>query len=143
MNHNEFFKIIGIIIFCFFIIYLIIKMFKLQKNMVEGLISGDTNTTNTTDAISGEGGTSASYGATIKAQVIKLQDKLLISKYRKDYEQIIVNLDDYLGYLMIEQTLNMKMNDVKTNIENLNALNILKNAKDSLNTTMAFLDKQQ
>jgi hypothetical protein len=143
MNHNEFFKIIGIIIFCFFIIYLIIKMFKLQKNMVEGLISGDTNTINTTDAISGEGGTSASYGATIKAQVIKLQDKLLISKYRKDYEQIIVNLDDYLGYLMIEQTLNMKMNDVKTNIENLNALNILKNAKDSLNTTMAFLDKQQ
>ena len=44
---------------------------------------------------------------------------------------------------MIQQTLNMNLNgDVKTNIENFNNLNILKNARDSLNATMAFLDKQ-
>lgn len=149
---QDFFKMIGIIIVCCFIIYLIIKMFKLQKNMVEGLISGSTtsdsnsNSTTTTND-SGIAGFANSYSAAIKAKTIKLQDELLVSKYLKDYEQVIINLDDYLGYLMIKQTLNLNTNintnitDVKDNISSLNTLNILKNARDSLNDTMIFLDK--
>ena len=44
---------------------------------------------------------------------------------------------------MIKQTLNMKLDgDMKSNIEAINNLNILKNAKESLNATMTFLDKQ-
>jgi hypothetical protein len=44
---------------------------------------------------------------------------------------------------MIKQTLNVKLDgDMKTNIEIINNLNILKTAKDSLNSTMTFLDKQ-
>ena len=68
---------------------------------------------------------------------------MLVAKYRKDYESAIINLDDYIGYLMIKQSLNMKLDgDIKANIEGLNNLSILKTAKDSLNTTMTFLDKQ-
>ena len=45
--------------------------------------------------------------------------------------------------MMIKQTLNMKLDgDMKSNIEAINNLNILKNSKDSLNATMTFLDKQ-
>ena len=140
MTQHEFFKIIGIIIVSFFIIYLTTKMFQLQYNIVEGL-------TNSTDYIStstnGEAGNSASYADSIKSHVVKLQDELLVSKYRKDYENIIINLDDYIGYLMIKQTLNIKpTNDIKTIIENINNLNSLKNSKDSLNIAMTFLDKQ-
>ena len=117
-------------------------MFQLQTNLVEGLTNGsDTNSSATPS--SGEAATSASYASSIKAQVVKLQDELLVAKYRKDYESVLINLDDYVGYLMIQQTLNMKLNgDIKTNIENFNNLNVLKNARDSLNATMAFLDKQ-
>ena len=44
---------------------------------------------------------------------------------------------------MIKQALNIKLNgDVKANIEMMNSLNTLKISKESLNTTMAFLDKQ-
>jgi hypothetical protein len=44
---------------------------------------------------------------------------------------------------MIKQTLNMKLDgNMKSNIEAVNNLNILKNAKESLNATMTFLDKQ-
>ena len=32
--------------------------------------------------------------------------------------------------------------DVKSNLDSINALNILKNSKESLNATMTFLDKQ-
>jgi hypothetical protein len=143
MKQDEFFKIIGIIIVCFFIIYMALKMFQLQTKVIEGLTNPDGTISSSTTPSSGEAGTSASYAAAIKAQVVKLQDELLISKYRKDYETSIINLDDYLGFMMIKQTLNMKLDgDKKSNMEAINNLNILKNAKDSLNATMTFLDKQ-
>jgi hypothetical protein len=141
MKQDEFFKIIGIIIVCFFIIYMAIKMLQLQTKVIEGLTNSDGTVTTTPS--SGEAGTASSYAAAIKAQVVKLQDELLIAKYRKDYEAVIINLDDYIGYLMIKQSLNIKLNaDTKSNIEVINNLNILKSSKDSLNATMAFLDKQ-
>jgi hypothetical protein len=145
MKQEELFKIIGIIIVCFFIIYMVVKMFQLQTSVIEGLTTGSDALTSSSSSSpsSGEAGTATSYAAGIKAQVVKLQDELLIAKYRKEYESVIINLDDYIGYLMLKQTLNMKLGgDVKTNLEFINALNILKEAKDSLNATMAFLDKQ-
>ena len=147
MNQDEFFKIVGILIVCFFIIYMVVKMFHLQTSVIEGLTNGSdaltsTNTSTVTPA-SGEAGTATSYAAAIKAQSVKLQDELLIAKYRKDYEAAIINLDDYIGYLMIKQSLNMKpAGDIKSNLDAINALNILKSAKESLNATMTFLDKQ-
>jgi hypothetical protein len=139
MKQDEFFKIIGIIIVSFFIIYMTIKMFQIQTRVIEGLTNNDPATGGAT----GEAGTATSYAEAIKAQVIKLQDELLIAKYRKDYETAIINLNDYIGYLMIQQTLNMKINgDLKTNIDLLNNLNVMNNAKASLNATMTFLDQQ-
>jgi hypothetical protein len=141
--HEEFFKIIGILIVCFFIIYIVVKMFHLQATVLEGLTNGTETTTTNTIPSSGEAGTAASYAAAIKANVVKIQDELLVSKYRKDYESAIINLDDYIGYLMIKQSLNMNLNgDIKANIEAINNLNILKGSKEALNSTMAFLDKQ-
>ena len=138
---EDFFKIIGIIIVCFFIIYITMKMFRMQTQVIEGLTNADT--INTVSSNTGEAGTAASYAAGIKAQVVKLQDELLISKYRSDYESVIINLDDYVGYLMLQQCLNIKLDgDFKTKLDAINNLNILKNAKESLNSTMTFLDKQ-
>ena len=151
MKQDEFFKIVGIIIVCFFIIYMATKMFQLQTSVIEGLTNGSSALTNPDGTItpsatppsSGEAGTAASYAAAIKSQVVKLQDELLVAKYRKDYEAAIINLDDYIGYMMIKQTLNIKLNgDTKSKMEAINNLNILKTAKESLNSTMTFLDKQ-
>lgn len=141
MNQDEIFKIIGIIMVGFFIIYIVVKMFHLQTTVVEGLTNADGSTSAT--LTTGEAGSSASYAAAIKALTVKLQDELLISKYRKEYESVIINMDDYIGYLMIQQVLNIKTDtDIKTKIDSINTLNILKNSKESLNVTMAFLDKQ-
>lgn len=146
MNQDETFKIIGIIMVGFFIIYIVVKMFHLQTTVVEGLTNADGSTTTSTTSATlttGEAGSSASYDAAIKALTVKLQDELLISKYRKEYESVIINMDDYIGYLMIQQVLNIKTDtDIKTKIDSINTLNILKNSKESLNVTMAFLDKQ-
>lgn len=147
MNQDEMFKIIGTIMVGFFIIYIVVKMFHLQTTVVEGLTNADgttaTLTTTSGPITSGEAGSSASYATAIKSLTVKLQDELLISKYRKEYESVIINMDDYIGYLMIQQVLNIKTDaDIKTKIDSINTLNILKNSKESLNATMAFLDKQ-
>jgi len=141
MSQEELFKTIGIIIVGFFIIYIVVKLFHLQTSVIEGLTNPDNNSGPA--VASGEAAAATSYAASIKAQVVKLQDNLLISKYRKDYESVIINLDDYVGYLMIQQALNIKLDsDMKSKMDSINNLNILKSAKESLNTTMTFLDKQ-
>lgn len=138
MSQDDFFKVVGIIIVGCFVIYMSLKLFQFQTNIVEGLTNN-----NELNSVSGEAGTSNTYSAGIKAQTIKLQDELLVSKYRKDYENAIINLDDYIGYLMLKQSLNIKTDgDMKTIVESLNMLNTLKNSKDALNATMSFLDKQ-
>ena len=73
MKQDEFFKIIGIIIVCFFIIYMVIKMFQLQSNVIEGLTNPDTE----------EAGTASTYAANIKSQIVKLQDKLFVYELTK------------------------------------------------------------
>ncbi len=143
MNQEEIFKIIGILVVCFFIIYMTLKMFSLQTKVIEGLTNPDGTVSTSTSSSSGEAGNAVSYAASIKSYVVKLQDELLISKYRKDYESVIINLDDYIGYLMIKQTLNMNLSgNMATNIKAIENLNILRNSKESLNATMTFLDKQ-
>ena len=50
---------------------------------------------------------------------------------------------DHFGVIEVKQYLNMKSGgDMKSNLDSIGALNILKSAKDSLNATMSFLDKQ-
>ena len=145
---EDFFKIIGILIVSFFIIYIVVKMFHLQTSVVEGLTNATDSTTSSSTSLnssvsSGVAGTAQSYAAAIKAQLIKLQDELLISKYRSDYETAIINLDDYIGCLMIKQSLNMNTNgDIKSNLEAINNLKTLMDGKLALNQTMAILDKQ-
>ena len=144
MHQDEFFKIVGIIIVCFFIIYMAVNMFHLQTKVIEGLTNPDrTVNPSATATSSGEAGTAASYAAAIRAQVVKLQDEMLIAKYRKDYEAAIINLDDYFGFSMLKLALKLKMSDDnKANFDTIDKLNALKSAKESLNITMAFLDKQ-
>jgi len=140
---DDLFKMVGILFVSLFIIYIVVKMFHLQASVVEGLTNPDSTTNTNSTSVSGEAGTAASYAAGIKAQVVKLQDELLISKYRKDYETAIINLDDYCGMLMLQNALNLNTSgDLKANIEKLNNINTLRQAKDSLNVAMKFLDSQ-
>lgn len=140
--NDDFIKLAGILVVAAVIIYIVLMLFKVQGSVVEGLTNSDGTTTVPTNA-SGEAGTAASYAAGVKAQVVKLQDELLVAKYRKDYESAIINMDDYAGMLMLKQILNINMKgDAKAVVEQLNALNTLKQAKDSLNVAMKFLDSQ-
>jgi len=147
---SELIMLFVVMLFTAFIIWVIVSGYSLKLDieesptLMEGLETMEDKPATTTTTTNGESGNAANYAAKIKAMVVKIQDELLISKYRQDYENIIVNLDDLISFSMIKQVLDIKTNPNGTplNMTGFQNLNILKNAKDSLNVTMSFLDKQ-
>ena len=111
-------------------------------SIMEGMSMDDVSSTSTstlsTSTSNGIAGNAAAYGANLKAQSIKAQDSFLISKYRTDYENVIVNMDDLVNSLMLQTTLSV---DPSSPQDSLGKLVMLNNAKAALNNVMKFIDK--
>ena len=124
---------LGIIFVSICIIYFLYIM----NSRKEGL----TNMNNTSNG-NGIAGGANSYASNIKAMAVALTDELIISKYRKDYEQTIINMDSYVSALLLHQIFSMDKNkdDINGFMDGIKKMNELKNAKDSLNVAMKTLD---
>ena len=103
----------------------------------EGMTDASGNTV--TPPANGIAGNAASYGASIKSATIKMQDALLISKYRTDYETVVLNMDDYVNNAMLQLVLSV---DTKNPADTLTQLAQMYQAKAALNDVMNFIDKQ-
>ena len=121
------------------VIYLLFRNFNYnnQYSLIEGMTDASGNTMASTN--NGIAGNAASYGAQIKAATIKLQDTVLISKYRSDYETAILNLDDLVDNLMLKTVLSIDSNNPADGLKKLSDMN---QAKLALNNVMKFVDKQ-
>jgi hypothetical protein len=119
-----------------FVIYLVFRNFK--KSTKEGLTTTPTNTATTPAAI-GAAGNASTYASNIKSASIALQDQLLISKYQTDYENVILNLDDYINNLMLSTALNINTSNIN-NTNDFFVLSQLQNSKQALNSVMKFID---
>lgn len=119
------------------VVYLLFKNFnyKNQYSLIEGMTDASGNTVTPTN--NGIAGNAASYGAQIKAASIKLQDTFLISKYRSDYETVILNLEDFINNLMLKNALSF---DKETPGNSLEKIVELQQAKVALNDVMKFID---
>lgn len=121
-----------------FIAYILFRNLNLNLNFKEGLTT-NTSTTSTIESASTDGiaGNAAAYAATIKAETVKLQDTFLISKYRTDYENVILNLDDYANALMLKAALNVDKNNP---INTIYQISLINQGKTGLNSVMKFID---
>ena len=121
------------------VIYLLFRNFNYnnQYSLIEGMTDASGTAASTSD--NGIAGNAASYGAQIKAATIKLQDTVLISKYRSDYETAILNLDDLVDNLMLKTVLSI---DTSNPADGLKKLAEMNQAKLALNNVMKFVDKQ-
>ena len=119
-----------------FVLYLLFKNFNFS-GIKEGMTDASGNSVTTPP--NGVAGNAASYGATIKAENIKLQDTFLITKYRTDYETAILNLDDLLNSFMLKTALSI---DAKKPADGIKQLAEMNQAKAALNSVMKFVDKQ-
>jgi hypothetical protein len=79
----------------------------------------------------------------LEIKLDKLKTSVSIDANRKNYENIILNLDDIISYSMMDYVSkinpNAKFNDIISDFANLNEM---QNAKKTLNDMMAWLDKK-
>ena len=132
-------------LFIFGMILVVIYYVFSNLNIKEGLTNNDaTTTTTTTNALlttstqDGIAGNAASYSASIKNMATLSKDKLLITKYRTDYENTIMSYDDYVNSLMLEKLLDGSTDQIKK----LSEIASLNQSKTALNAIMKYVDSQ-
>ena len=105
--------------------------------MTDGSSDSSSSTSSTNNGVAGG---AAAYAANIKLNVIKIQDQLLISKYRTDYENVILNLDDLVSNLMLQTALTIYTTKPT---ESLVKIQELGQTKIALNSIMKFIDSSK
>lgn len=144
---EDFIKILVIIVIISFLIYYAMATLK-KYGMIEGLENmqtentSDDETSNEIKLPMGAAANANTYEKQLKNIVAKLNDVFLIKKYRKDYENIVIDMDDLVNVLMLKTVLDTPLNDdPKAVIRQVKLLNELNSAKTSLNNVMKFIDK--
>jgi len=109
-----------------------------MMNFREGMTDSTSNTNApNTNLANGIAGNAAAYAAQIKSQVINLNDQLLITKYRSDYENAIMNVDDLINSLTLKKVLELNQ---KNQQETMAELSQFYQAKLALNNAMKYVD---
>jgi hypothetical protein len=113
-----------------FVGYLIFRYIPFREGM-------ESNNSPMSSTKSGLAGNAASYSDSLKSQAVNYQDTLHIDKYRKDYENAIIHLDDLVDNLMLRAALMVDPSNPITGLEELSKLN---GSKLALNNVMKFID---
>ena len=125
---------IGLIFVIGFFAYLIFRRMNYQEGF-DG--SGNVTPPATSSSSNGIAGNSTNYLAQIKSQSVKYGDTFNVTKYRKEYEDIVMSLDDLLNDVMLQTVLSM---DTTKPLQGFTQLGQLNNAKAGLNNVMKFID---
>lgn len=138
MNSDSIYKYVGLFVVSIFVIYIVFRTLNFQAKIIEGMATGTstTDTPNDKDKIADA----------IASNSTIAEDSLLISKYQKSYEDIIINLESNINFFILGAIINSgemiskkPMDPASINI--INSINSLKAYKDTLNDAMTFLDK--
>lgn len=138
MNTDNIYKYVGLFIISLFIIYIVLRTLNFQVKLIEGMATGTSSSATPNDK--------EKIADAISANTTFAEDSLLISKYQKSYEDIIINLENNINFFMLGaiinngETISKKPMD-PASIALINSINSLKTFKDTLNDSMAFLDK--
>jgi hypothetical protein len=125
-------KYAGLIVLAYLFIRFIIKMSSYQTRVIE------TMTVSTMDT--------STIATTVSANTDKLNDTLLISKYRANYEDTIIQLEKAISIAILSEVVNnaVTISSDPISTDSLKAIaniNQLKTFRESLNQSMIILDK--
>ena len=139
MNSDNIYKYLGLAVIAIYLLYIVIKSMKFQANIIEGMASASSS--------SSSGKTSTdNLASAVKSNTDTIEDALTITKYRRPYEDTLINLETSAGVSMLSAiTKNAEIiSKDPTSVESqklIAIVNNLKAFKDSLNDTMSTLDK--
>jgi len=140
MNTDSIYKYVGIFIISLFVIYIILRTLNFQAKIIEGMATGTSTTATPNDK--------EKIADAIASNTTFAEDSLLISKYQRSYEDIIINLENNINFFMLgaiinnAETISKKPTD-PASVALINSINSLKAFKDTLNDSMSFLDKTE
>jgi hypothetical protein len=144
MDHQEFLKIMGIAALCMIIVYYIAKCVHFQSSLIEGLEAASEPVA--APAQPGAASGAKEYAEIFKSLAVKTKDELLVGQYKADYENVIIELDNYCDVQMLKCLLDVKVgtNGPTSNQigQALQTLTFYKNGRTALNDVMTFIDKQ-
>jgi len=120
----------------------------LNGRIIEGLTNATASSTTASSDVDKEnlsqnvGSGAAAYASKINVIFSQMKDQMNIPKYRTDYENVILQLDDYISMITLQTIMSMDSNNLTdTSANSLVArLNMFTNAKTGLDTLMKFID---
>lgn len=132
ISQDDLYRIVGLAVVLIFVVSIATKAFAYQTKIMEGM------TTSSTDK--------DKMSSTISSNNDKISDTLLISKYRSDYEDTIINLEKGISTALLSEVINNA--DIisadptsKASTAAIATINGMKNFRETLNQAMIILDK--
>lgn len=123
-------------------VYFVFRNFKLSdyNNYKEGLENNETDET-TSNGANGIAGNGTTYLTQLKQKNVLFNDKFNLNnpEYRKNTEDIIIEMDKLLGFITLESILTTSQDKPQLTIGKLSQL---AQARIALNNALKFVDKQ-
>lgn len=139
-------KISLIFISVMLVLYLVFSYLELEAVYVNDILN---NSTLGVEGFAGMGGddTSASdvpkLASNVETLTNKVEDSLQVSKYRKDYEKLIIKSDELFELLKLDalaEMKNVKMDDDKRIVETAEKIRLFEEARKSLESALNYID---
>jgi hypothetical protein len=149
--HQEQLYIACIVLFLVGTIYLYFNMRRAKEGFQDSTTSGKAPASAPASAEAptssgvgiGQASNANSHATALKNQLEHWKDTMNIGKYRADYENTIIYLDDIISYEMLQTSVNMDTNmDINKQMADIEKINKLSAARDNLNSLMKWVDKQ-
>jgi hypothetical protein len=114
------------------------------SNNLEGMetkSSSSSSSTTKSTSTTGVGAGAASWADAIKSATTKINDSMLVSKYRKDYENVIINAEECVNASMLSALVTSPLGpDGNVTVQTLTAIKNMNDSKVALNEIMKYVD---
>ena len=128
---DKLYKYVGLTVIIIFVICISVKSLDLNTQVIEGLTNKKDKTSLVGDLVK-----------TTKRDNEHAKDALLINKYKTDYEDLILEMEESVSLKVLELITKIKSKDYnKETMDTIKKINDLEQFKTTLDLTMKFVDK--
>lgn len=146
-SENQIYKYVGLFVIVMFVAYIALKTLKFQYKVIEGLSNGsDSSNKSMLDVVADK-----AYES-VKNRNDKVEDVIALDKYRTDYENLIIAMEEYTNNTMLSKVVSIASTvgglDVDAPLSNqivndIDAANKLRDFVGTLNATMSYIDSKK
>ena len=147
MNQDSIYRYLGLMTISLFVIFIVFKSMSFQAKIVEGLTSDRRKKSSSSSSSSASSAQETDIEHTadaIKSATNQTEDSLNITKYRKNYEDILIELESFVDTAMFDAIVSTSTQIMAGGAgaqQVIADINAYSSFKASLNEAMTFLDK--